>query len=456
MPELPEVETNKKILLSLVKDKIINNVDIFYNNLIKSNIDDFKKNIQNKRILNIERKGKFLLFFLSEDFILLVHLRMEGKFTYNDYRVSSTSLIFNFKDNSKLFFNDTRKFAFMYLDKKDKVLSLNMLKELGIEANKIEEIDYDNIIKKLSKNKPIKSLITDQKILAGIGNIYADEILYKSKINPLTKGKDLKYNDFINIFKNSNAILNEAIKLNGCSVHTFKVNQKKGSYQDKLLCYGKEGEPCPICQTKFHKIFLNKRGTTFCPNCQLYLPYKKAIGICGPIGSGKSTLLNFFSKLGFLTLSSDNIIKDLYKNTLINKKISKLFNKNIDIDRDKKFIKEKITSSFILKEKLQDILFYELEKVLLNYIINNDNIVIEVPLLFNAHFEYLFKKIYVLKINKENQIRNLKVRGDDVLSSLKLNESYYFNNDNKDIKIIENDGSINDLYHKIELDLKAN
>ena len=205
MPELPEVETVKNTILPLIKDKTIKKVTVFYNRLIQSDLETFKKEIINKKILNVQRYGKYLFFDLSDDYILIIHLRMEGKFSYNknpsNARISSTTLIFNLDDNSTLSFNDTRKFGLMYLTTKKEIHSLPMMQKLGIEANKVEISDYPSLIKKLKRRKPIKELLLDQSILCGIGNIYADETLYRSKINPLTKGNELKDEQFIEIFK---------------------------------------------------------------------------------------------------------------------------------------------------------------------------------------------------------------------------------------------------------------
>ena len=126
MPELPEVETVKNILLPLIKGKTIKKVDIFYDNLIKSDINEFKEIIQNKTILDIERYAKYLFFKLSDSYTLICHLRMEGKFFYNETREharkTSTTLIFSFLDNTYLSFNDTRKFGIMYLCKMMKLI----------------------------------------------------------------------------------------------------------------------------------------------------------------------------------------------------------------------------------------------------------------------------------------------------------------------------------------------
>lgn len=455
MPELPEVETVKNTLIPLVTNKTITKVDIFYDRLIQSNIDDFRKNIINKKILGLQRYGKYLFFDLSDDYILITHLRMEGKFAYHEtnknIRISSTTLAFYFSDGTTLCFNDTRKFGLMFLTTKSEIHSLAMMQKLGIEANKIKESDYEMLFKKLSKNKPIKNLITDQSILCGIGNIYADETLYLSKIHPLTKGKDLKEEDFIRIFKNAKEVLDKAITLGGSSVHSFSANGIDGKFQEELLCYGKEGKPCPNCNTKFHKIFLNGRGTTFCPNCQIYKPLEKAIGITGKIGSGKSTLLNHFKDLNYLTISSDVLIKEIYHDPVINKKISKIvgFIFNIDKKEDRNKIKLKMINDPKIKGKIEDILYPVLEQRLIKIIKDNENVAIEVPLLFKAHYEYMFKKIFVLDIDESKQIEHLKLRGDNVTTSLKINNDYSALSLDK-VYVIKNNSSKEELFKKVD------
>ncbi len=460
MPELPEVETVKKTILPLIQNKTIEKVDIFYDRLIQSNLEDFKKDIVNKKILNVQRYGKYLFFDLSEDFILIIHLRMEGKFSYNsnnkNTRISSTTLIFYFDDNTSLSFNDTRKFGLMYLTTKKDIHSLTMLQKLGVEANKVEEKDYEILFKKLKRKKPIKELLLDQSILCGIGNIYADETLYRSFINPLTKGNELTNEQLIEIFKNAKIVLDKAIKLGGSTVHSFSSNGIDGKFQNELLCYGKVGEPCPRCGTKFHKIFLGGRGTTFCPNCQINHSLQKAIGITGPIGSGKSTVLNYLKAKNYLIVSSDEIVHSLYEEPYIKNKVSKMFGFNFDIlnSECRKKAKELMISSPLIKHKIEDYIYPLLEEKLLKIIAENEKVAIEVPLLFKAHFEYMFKKIIVLTLSKEKQLENLNIRGEkNINSSIKLNNDFDYKN-NKNVFLIENNSSKEELFKKIDTILK--
>ncbi len=454
MPELPEVETVINILKPLVINKEIKDIDIFFPRLIESNINDFYS-LKNKKILDITRYGKYIFFHFNEDYVLIVHLRMEGKFRYlNEFkRIKSTSLIFTFKDNTYLSYDDTRKFGIMYLSKENEYKELEMIKKLGIEANKVKNSDLPILYKKFNKNKVIKELLLDQTILCGIGNIYADETLYASKINPLTKGKDLTQNDINNIVKNAKIILDKAILEGGSTIHSFHPSEGvDGKFQALLKCYGKEGELCPECSTTFHKTFVGGRGTTYCPNCQIDKSLEKAIGITGPIGSGKSTLLKHFKDLGYLVLSCDELVHELYKQYEHKVKVSRILGFSFDIDdlSKKQKAREIMINDPLKKKKIEQYIYKVLEDLLIKYIKNNDKIAIEVPLLFKAHYEYMFKKIFVLKVNKNVQIEHLKSRNEfNINNSLKLNNDYKYNKLEKVIEI-ENNGDIVSLFNIVD------
>lgn len=462
MPELPEVETVKNTLIPLIKGKTISKVDIFFDRLIQSDINNFKKEILNKTIIDVDRYGKFIFFRLSEDYTLIIHLRMEGKFQYHNnkndnIRISSTTLIFYFSDDTVLSFNDTRKFGLMYLAKNDEVSELKFIKKLGPEANKLNREEYGELTKKFKRNIPIKSLLLEQSNISGIGNIYADEILYLSKVNPLTKGKDISDEKYIEIFDNSKIVLEKAIKLGGSTIHSFSSNGIDGKFQNELLCYGKEGEICPRCGTIFHKIFLKGRGTTFCPNCQINHELKTSIGITGPIGSGKSEVLKYLKTKGYLVLSSDELIHELYKDPYLSYKFSKIYFKGFDINNKahREKVKELLINNPNIKKEAEKILYKALEEKLINIITTNkdkykNKIAVEVPLLFKAHYEYLFDKILVIEVSKDTQIKNLTKRNENIESSLKLNKDYFIDNKNKDIIAINNDNTLKDLYNQID------
>lgn len=267
MPELPEVETVKNTLKRQVLGKKIISVDVLYNMIDKPDIETFKKLVKNQTIIDIKRRGKFLMFELN-DYYLLSHLRMEGKYFIDGAITPHDHVIFHFNDGF-LKYNDTRKFGRMYLIEKDKVYSEKPLCLLGLEPWD-EDLTSNYLIDKFkNKRLPIKSILLDQSIITGIGNIYADEILFKSHINPLKKGNEISINECKDIIKYTRDILDEAIKLGGTTIKSYESSRGvHGKFQNNLLVHNHEGDNCPNCKSTIIKIKVNGRGTYYCPKCQ--------------------------------------------------------------------------------------------------------------------------------------------------------------------------------------------
>lgn len=272
MPELPEVETVKENLKQRLINKKIKDVKVLYNNIIAyPDTNTFEKTLKNIRIKDITRRGKFLIFDL-EDYYLLSHLRMEGKYFFknkNDQINKHEHVIFNLDNYQELRYMDTRKFGKMYLIKKENIDTMGPLKELGLEP--FDKNLTSNYLKEKIKNKiiPIKTALLDQSIITGIGNIYADEILFLSHVNPLKKSNTLKEKELNNIIKSTKEVLNKAIAKGGTTIHTYtSVDGIKGTYQDSLFVHNKENELCKVCQTQIKKIKVGGRGTYYCTHCQ--------------------------------------------------------------------------------------------------------------------------------------------------------------------------------------------
>lgn len=269
MPELPEVENVKNYLKKELLNKKILDVNIIYNNIIEyPSSDEFKKQIINQEIKDMKRRGKWLLFELN-DYYLLSHLRMEGKYIFREFDSpidKHEHVIFKLNDK-ELRYKDTRKFGKMHLIKKDELLTRKPINELGLEPwDKGLTVNY---LKEKIKTKklPIKTVILDQSIIVGIGNIYADEILFLSKINPLKKVKLLTNLELENIIKYTKEILESAIKLGGTTIKSFESCEGvHGGFQNELLVHNKE--LCPNCGIKLEKIRVGGRGTYYCTNCQ--------------------------------------------------------------------------------------------------------------------------------------------------------------------------------------------
>ena len=268
MPELPEVETVKETLKKKVLKKRINDIKVLYEGIIATNINEFKKNIIGEEIIDITRRGKFLVFELN-NFYLVSHLRMEGKYFIKDKseEISKHEHVIFYFDDFTLRYHDTRKFGKMYLVKKDKLYTDTPLNKLGYEPWDIN-LNSKYLKDKFSCNVAIKTLLLDQSIIAGIGNIYADEILFRSKINPMKKGIKLNNKDLNNIIINTKIVLEEGIKNKGTTIHSFSSLGEIGHNQDSLLVHTREGYPCTICGSKIVKTRVNGRGTYYCPTCQ--------------------------------------------------------------------------------------------------------------------------------------------------------------------------------------------
>ena len=267
MPELPEVETIRRNL----KDKLINkkiiDVKVLYPNMIMTDLNDFINNIKNQTIIDIKRRGKWLMFEL-DNYYLLSHLRMEGRYIFrdNDELNKHEHVIFYLNDNTNLRYKDTRKFGRMYLLDKEDIYNKKPLCDLGLEPSDLTL----NYLKSKFKNKkiPIKTVLLDQSILVGIGNIYDDEILFKSGINPNRLASSLNDSDINNIIKYTNQILEDAIKNNGTTIRSYEATEgTKGSNQNNLLVHTKD--ICPKCNSKLIKEKISGRSTYYCNKCQI-------------------------------------------------------------------------------------------------------------------------------------------------------------------------------------------
>lgn len=268
MPELPEVETVKEKLKKELLKKKIKNIKVLYDGIIATDLESFKKNIIGEKIVDITRRGKFLIFELN-NYYLVSHLRMEGKYfikNVSDEITKHEHVIFYFDDFS-LRYHDTRKFGKMYLVSKDRLYIDTPLSHIGLEPWD-DKLTVDYLKEKYHTNNHIKTLLLDQDIIAGIGNIYADEILFLSKINPNKLGKELTDKELDSIIKNTRIVLDQGIKNKGTTIHSFSSLGISGDNQKYLLVHTRVGEKCVNCGSIILKTRVNGRGTYYCPTCQ--------------------------------------------------------------------------------------------------------------------------------------------------------------------------------------------
>ena len=271
MPELAEVETVRRVFKSQILNKRIIKVDVLYPKMIDSDLREFKSNLINECFIDILRKGKYLIFELN-NYYLLSHLRMEGKFFIkgiNDEVNKHEHVIITFDDNTTLRYHDVRKFGKMRLVTKDRLNDVEELSKLGIDGND-DKLNGGYLIDKFKNKKlPIKTVLLDQSIIAGLGNIYADEVLFKSGIHPLKKSCDITMEEANKICKSSKEILDKAIEYKGTTIRSYTSSLGVfGNYQDFLMVHTKENEKCKICNNIIKRIKVNGRSTYYCDNCQ--------------------------------------------------------------------------------------------------------------------------------------------------------------------------------------------
>jgi formamidopyrimidine-DNA glycosylase len=271
MPELPEVETIKNQLRDKILRKKVIGVEIAREKMINVPATEFKKKVEGALIKNIRRRAKVLIVDLSNDYSLIVHLKMTGQLIYNgEEGIGTPHIVYTFSDKTQLRHYDFRMFGYAKLLKTDEVEDFILKNGFGPE---ILEKDFTlskfaELLKKKKKSK-IKPLLMDQSFIAGVGNIYAQEACFCAGIlpsRPVGKLGDLEIKDLYNCLKN---ILSSAIEYKGSSVDSYvDASGKKGGYVPRLKVYGRKDEKCYKCKKIIKTIKLGGRGTSFCPGCQ--------------------------------------------------------------------------------------------------------------------------------------------------------------------------------------------
>jgi len=285
MPELPEVETIKNDLSRKILHKKITSVEVKKTRLIKSGAKSFQKILRGNSFKKINRRGKLIYLELETGEFVLAHLRMTGQLIYQrDNKVIAgghsyasfdlklpnkySYIIFDFSDGGKLFFNDMRTFGYMQLvDNKD---LKNILAKYGIEPL-TKDFSLKNFTRALKNKKTsIKSLLLNQKIISGIGNIYADEICFYAKILPNRQVSNLADAEIKKLWQGASLIIKKAIKHRGTTFNDYRdADGNKGNFIKYLKVFHRQGRKCSRCGFQnIKKTKQNGRGTHFCPNCQ--------------------------------------------------------------------------------------------------------------------------------------------------------------------------------------------
>lgn len=285
MPELPEVETIKRQL----NEKLVGlKITDFWSDTPKM-VKGRREELLGAKIKEIRRRAKLLEIDLDNVRTLLIHLKLTGQLLYQDphspkhsYKGkplpplkkpipnSSTHVIFHFDNGGTLYFNDLRKFGFVKILPTQDVEHTRILNEFGPEPLdpdfKVE--DFAQRLRR-RKNTKIKQLLLDQKFIAGVGNIYANEALFRAKINPQKRAGELSEAEIVRLLHDIKSVLHVGVLSGGASDQTYvNLFGEEGKFMDYAKIYGKKGQKCPECSGKIERISLGGRGTFYCPACQ--------------------------------------------------------------------------------------------------------------------------------------------------------------------------------------------
>lgn len=284
MPELPEVETVVGALRRSIIGKKIKSVVILWPKLARPNAEVLIKKTKNQKVINVRRRAKLIIIGLSSGDFLVVHLKMTGQLIYQSVvgKLSGgghpikdldtvpnrfTYITFTFQDDSHLYFNDVRKFGYI------KIVTGQELKEIEADYGPEPLVDFKvEHLLLVGRRRPkaaIKQIIMDQSVVAGVGNIYADEALFAAKILPQTSIGKLALKQLGKLINEIKKILKKSILHGGTSFNTFRsAGGEVGRFRAKLKVYGRGQEPCLKCKTKLKTTRVGGRGTVYCPNCQ--------------------------------------------------------------------------------------------------------------------------------------------------------------------------------------------
>jgi formamidopyrimidine-DNA glycosylase len=286
VPELPEVETIRIGLAKLLPGLVVKDVWHDWPKSFPNAPADAARFLVGAEIVDVKRRAKVLIIELSSGYSLVIHLKMTGQLVFKGKKSfgaghpsnsltgelpdKSTRVVLEFTNNAKLFFNDQRKFGWMRLIPTTEVPLIDFMRTVGPEPLD-DDFTVDRFIERLitRKNSPVKAVLLDQKVLAGVGNIYADESLWGAKIHPATPVTEIPKTKLVVLHQSLRDVLKQSIESGGSTDKNYvNAEGKKGSYLNFANVFRKEGRPCPRCGTEIIKIRVAGRGTHICPKEQ--------------------------------------------------------------------------------------------------------------------------------------------------------------------------------------------
>lgn len=273
MPEMPEVETIRRGLAKHIIGEKLVRAEVLLARQLRSlqTVEEFERSLVGRTLEKIDRRGKYLLFDFG-DVVMVVHLGMTGQLYYSPTDAidkTHVRFLFRFDSGAYLVFADIRTFGGVYALKREELASISTLATLGAEPL-TEDFTAEYLVKRLKNRKSaIKSFLLDQKQVGGLGNIYADEALFRAGILPVRQANSLVREEVERLVEAVNYVIAEGIRDGGTTFRDYRNGEgEKGSHQDHLFVYSRTGQPCLRCHTAIMRCTVGGRGTHYCPSCQ--------------------------------------------------------------------------------------------------------------------------------------------------------------------------------------------
>ena len=468
MPELPEVETVRATLEHQIIGETIKGIDIYYDKIIE-NVDPmmFKTKLINETLQAMKRYGKYLIF-IFEHVSIVAHLRMEGKFFIkpsDEKVVKHEHIVFRFASGRSLRYHDTRKFGkmvFLETTEMFEIMKYPALAKLGKEANDPTFLPAELYEKLHLRKIPLKVALLDQEDLAGLGNIYVDEVLFATKLNPLMMCSMITIEDAKSILDASRTILTKAIASGGTTIRSYTSSLGvTGLFQLSLMVHTKEHIPCSNCGTTIIKTVVGGRGTYICPHCQA-LRKPHVMGITGGIATGKSVVTDYLKKQGYQVIDADVITHQLLKTPKVIAMIKDAFGDVVVTNNqiNRAALANLIFDNEELRQRLNKIIHPLVKEKIKAQIAtsNQKQIFVDVPLLFEASFEDLCDEVITVYTDPATNVKRLKERDHidqayaekKIASQLSLDEKCRKSN-----YIIDNSSDLCYTYNQIDEIIKT-
>jgi formamidopyrimidine-DNA glycosylase len=276
MPELPEIESLRLILARSAVGRTIERARVTEPRLRRKVAHDFATGVEGRRILRLRRRAKYLIIELSGDAAMIVHLGMSGSLTHRgknfdaaEFAARHDHIELALDDRTRLVYNDPRRFGLIRLVTREELAETPELAGLGPEPlSAAFNADHLTRIAR-GRRAAIKNLIMDQRVVAGIGNIYASEILFRAGVRPTRRAAKVTRAEIERIVAETAPILRAAIRTRGTTFRSYRDSQgQRGRFERRLMVYGREDEPCRVCKSRIRNVVVGQRASFFCPHCQ--------------------------------------------------------------------------------------------------------------------------------------------------------------------------------------------